>query len=347
MTAQKPNLFKMATKELTHDAVYSWFLTWASKEYAESPDEQDQEMHKLGVAFLAMLSGFSIEELSGKTVKVHRQWHKIDIMVEVEGTLVLAIENKTFSSLGAHQQKTYSDWALKQSKDKSIPKTVFCYVKTGSEDERVIKSINDFKPANPENIVYTSISIGINDILEVCNNFATKIHNHAFQMFLEYLNEQKTSLTSLKLSTLRNDYRAFESLLHRIQGSVNERNNTVAKVLCQTYYQYCGIFYGSRAIEKGGLHIEVWLKRNSPDAMIIYSIGNSSKPEQESVIARITSLAALKGLTLNAKKYGKWRILLKAQDAFRTLGDDELDINHLNQVIENLEKIVKEFQLNG
>lgn len=73
----KPNLFSIATKELSQDAFIAWLLQWADESYLET----NKELNITGRKFISFLvSGKeSISEIDIHRVIAERQWDNIDI----------------------------------------------------------------------------------------------------------------------------------------------------------------------------------------------------------------------------------------------------------------------------
>ena len=100
-----PNLFSFATSELSQDAVLCWLLAWADPSRAG-----DGTLHDAGRAMLSAICAAAGREAPhpSASIVIRQQFERIDVVVEVGETLVLAIEDKTNTSDHAGQLERYS-----------------------------------------------------------------------------------------------------------------------------------------------------------------------------------------------------------------------------------------------
>ncbi len=105
----KPNIFDYATSELSQDAFLAWLFKWAEKEN----EALNKPLHDCAEEWLRLFLG-NINPREIKTVKVDKQWQKIDLWITVNDTYHLIIEDKT--NTGPHDnqlkkyKKTAKDW---------------------------------------------------------------------------------------------------------------------------------------------------------------------------------------------------------------------------------------------
>ena len=132
---EKPNLFSIATKELSQDAFITWLLQWADPQYKEV----DVELNKLGVLFLrALIAKYDpiiAEKIELKRVKAGRHRDNIDIWVEVNEDIFIIIEDKTNTKEHGKQIEGYVKKAqeYQNQNGKLWEKIVPVYLKTGNE----------------------------------------------------------------------------------------------------------------------------------------------------------------------------------------------------------------------
>jgi hypothetical protein len=84
----RPNLFAFATSELSQDAAIAWLLSWADPAHARVAPV----LHAAGSDLLAAIfakHGLAAPEASA-TVVAERQFHRIDVLVRVGDTAVIA-----------------------------------------------------------------------------------------------------------------------------------------------------------------------------------------------------------------------------------------------------------------
>ena len=135
----KPNLFSIATKELSQDAFVTWLLQWADDSYLL----ENKELCNAGKEFIKKLISlkFSSENIAIKKVKAERQWANIDIWAEINGEYILIIEDKVNTTEHDNQLERYKT-TVEEYYGKDI-KTVFIYLKTGLECFDNIQKIKD------------------------------------------------------------------------------------------------------------------------------------------------------------------------------------------------------------
>ena len=124
----KPNLFRLATKELSQDAFFAWFLQWGNSECkAHNPD-----LNSIAQDFIRFLINqqHHTSNLQIKNVSAGRQWKNIDIWAEVNSEYYIVIEDKTTSLEHSNQLIRYKDIVIQEYPNH---KHVFIYLKTGNE----------------------------------------------------------------------------------------------------------------------------------------------------------------------------------------------------------------------
>ena len=140
---KQPNLFNIATSELSQDAMLAWLLMWADESYKDS----DQELFHLGQNIVTLLTGIVPSDIH--KVQVGRQWNNIDIYAEINDNVFLAIEDKTETSTHDDQLNRYKESVNAEYNNKRN-KLFFAYVKTGNEPKAKLNIIaqQGYKPVN-------------------------------------------------------------------------------------------------------------------------------------------------------------------------------------------------------
>ena len=103
----KPNIFEIATKELSQDAFITWLLKWAD----DSCKNLDEDLHQCGKEFVSALikkQNPNFSEFINK-VEAGRQWENIDVWAEVNDKYFIIIEDKINSSEHSDQLKRYKE----------------------------------------------------------------------------------------------------------------------------------------------------------------------------------------------------------------------------------------------
>ena len=123
----RPNLFKIATKELSQDGFITWLLQWADP----SNLEYDAELCQSAQCFVRFLMGRD-DSYVITSVEAGRQWEHIDIWAVVNETEAIIIEDKTGTGEHSDQLTRYREFALDYYSGKGV--NLHCiYLKTGNE----------------------------------------------------------------------------------------------------------------------------------------------------------------------------------------------------------------------
>ena len=204
----KPNLFSIATKELSQDAFITWLLQWADDSFIE----ENFDLCKTGKEFIKKLLSFKykIETKDIKKVNAGRQWANIDIWAEVNDEYIIIIEDKVNTSEHDNQLERYKK-TVEDEYGKKV-KLVCLYLKTGLETMDNIQKIKDkgwnyisrkdfvdfLKSQNPQSEIYSEY---LSNLLEI------QSESESFTRF-EQLNswEATKGLYSFIESKLQNDW---------------------------------------------------------------------------------------------------------------------------------------------
>lgn len=135
----KPNLFEIATKELSQDSFIAWFLKYADS----SCSTIDSKLNRCAVDFVTKLIKKSIPEFNDQIKKVEagRQWEDIDVWAEVNNKYLIIIEDKTNTGKHSNQLEKYKEKALDYCIKNNYEKPICIYLKTGNESQRDLKEI--------------------------------------------------------------------------------------------------------------------------------------------------------------------------------------------------------------
>lgn len=135
----KPNLFEIATKELSQDALITWLLKYADK----SCHSIDTALHLCAIDFVNQLIQKKHPDFKEDIVKVEagRQWENIDVWAEINNKYLIIIEDKTNTGQHSGQlnryKKSAADWCSKNNYEEPI----CIYIKTGNESQRDLNNI--------------------------------------------------------------------------------------------------------------------------------------------------------------------------------------------------------------
>lgn len=140
----KPNLFKIATKELSQDAFITWLLQWADPSFKI----YNEQLHLLGRQFVNLVidEKYNIYESELTNIEAGRQWENIDVWAELyfsDGKKIfLILEDKVFAGLAEHQLPKYKSISEMYCTENSL--SLSCaFLKTGSEPLRELNAIKE------------------------------------------------------------------------------------------------------------------------------------------------------------------------------------------------------------
>lgn len=125
----QPNLFEFATSELSQDAFICWLISWAKPEMASF----DSELHEVGKRLL--LKFYELAEKKApdrfEKIEVNKQSKRIDILVTVNGTDKIIIEDKTDTNEHSEQLRRYKDLIV--AENPSLENIICIFFKTGEQ----------------------------------------------------------------------------------------------------------------------------------------------------------------------------------------------------------------------
>lgn len=171
----RPNLLEIATSEISQDAILVYLIMWSDPQYEES----DKSLHLMATKFVRKLLAKD-EDYLIKSVNAGRQYKKIDVWADINGTDFIALEDKTNTSHARDQLKRYK---LDMEKDiKYIEhKKHFIYLKTGNENAAKAEAVKgyDYRAIYRHEfldilLTYKSENVILLDLIDKLSNLETK-----------------------------------------------------------------------------------------------------------------------------------------------------------------------------
>jgi len=107
-----PNLFDVATSELSQDAFITWLLLWGDPKHKQT----NKHLHKCSVSFIHRLLDMT-EDIS--KVEAGRQWNHIDVWARINDKYFLIIEDKKGTKEHSGQLARYKSSIEKEFADKA------------------------------------------------------------------------------------------------------------------------------------------------------------------------------------------------------------------------------------
>lgn len=170
----KPNIFNYATGELTNDAMICWMLDWANSD--------DERYKNLSQDILRLFTGD--EDLYVESVKIKRQYKNIDIIVEINNSHVIVIEDKVYTSHHSNQLERYRE-IIESSEEYNDYNKHYVYYKIGNEC-----SYNGVEQAKYKRISRDAILNVIKRYIYLGNNLLND--------YIDYLEDMETTFNMYK-----------------------------------------------------------------------------------------------------------------------------------------------------
>lgn len=135
----RPNLFSIATKELSQDAFFTWLILFADKKC----EQEDYLLNKCAKEFVSELikTKYPSFDEQIKDVKADRQWGYIDIVATVNNKYFIVIEDKTYTKYHNEQLCRYREHATEYCSKHNLLEPVLIYLKTGNESLYSLRTV--------------------------------------------------------------------------------------------------------------------------------------------------------------------------------------------------------------
>ena len=324
----KPNIFRLATKELSQDAFFTWLLQWADKRNRQF----DIVLNEIAQDFVRLLIGQSTDYQINK-VEAGRQWNNIDIWAEINDEYFIGIEDKTNTCEHSEQLKRYKKIAESHYKIKAH-KLVFVYLKTGNESSSTLKQI----------VEKGYLIINRQIILSVLTQ--QPLDNQIFNDFKDYLLDIENQTNSYtKFENITNNYKAGEGFYIKLQEHLNEETDW--RYVANQTGGFLGFWYHWTETPEYSLYIQIENAFKNGIKVVI-KIGDW-KPNINTLYQTLTDLepyARKYNLTISKPekfRAGETSTLAVVQNNFTVNNNGQLDINTFLQTLKNLEQTLDEY----
>lgn len=325
----KPNIFRLATKELSQDGFFTWLLQWADNGHSK----HDRELNETAKDFVRLLLG-QADNYEINKVEAGRQWNNIDIWVEVNDEYFIGIEDKTNSGEHSEQLERYKEIATNHYKDKSH-RLVFVYLKTGNES---ISTLNIIKEKG-----YSIIDRKA--VLQVLNK--RQVTNEIFNDFKDYLTEieNQTNLYD-KLENITSVWRASEGFYIKLQEKIAEWTDW--RYVANQMGGFLGFWYHWTGTDEIG---EIYIQIENAFEYGIKLVIKIADWEQNTdtlyrVLNEIKPIAEKNGLTITKPdryRTGGTSTLAIVQNAFQADNNGNFDFDGFLTTLKQLEKTLDEY----
>lgn len=207
----KPNIFKIATSELTQDSFLVWLIQWADPSCMSA----NENLNVCATAFIRMLLQlFGVpDNYRINKVVAGRQWENIDVWAEINDEYLLIIEDKIYSGEHSDQLIRYRRFAEEWCAANGFS-LIPVYLKTGNESRdsfRKLESRSGFKVLSRKTLlqwlsqhqqvssdIFSDFRDHLLELEESCNSFSSLSlkdwHSDSWVGFYQYL-EQEIEIT--------------------------------------------------------------------------------------------------------------------------------------------------------
>jgi hypothetical protein len=343
---ERPNIFEIATKELSQDAFITWLLKWADDSYKAT----DEDLHQCGKEFVSTLIKNQYPNFSESINKVEagRQWKKIDVWAKVNDKYLIIIEDKINSRDHSEQLKRYKEFAEEKWNGNNKEKPICIYLKTGNECEANLKKIKDKK----EYYIFDR-----KDFINLLNKFG-QIKNNIFVDFRDRMSQidNLTNGYKVKISDWKGkDSKCDECKYYAWQGLYKEIETKIENEGWGYMDNRSGGFLGFilARLKCGRYPIFIQLEQET----FVFKISTNPKdvelPEEEikkirkqvrnEISSKLIEKAKQKGYNeiIKPSRYGEGVYMAIAiVEQKNWLGADE-DIVNVDKVVENLKKYLE------
>lgn len=334
MKNPKPNIFKLATKELSQDSFLAWLLQWADYTHKH----YDPDLNETAKDFVRQLIGQD-QDYQVIKVKAGRQWHNVDVWAEVNEEYFLCIEDKTNTCEHSEQLERYKNIAVEHYKDKNH-KLAFVYLKTGNESSVTLNEI----------VKKGYLIISRKDVLNVLNK--REIQNEIFTDFKEYLATIETITNSYtKFDKLTSEGKAAEGFYMKLQELIPEWTDW--RYVSNQMGGFLGFWYHWTRPENYSLYIQI---ENAFDRgiKVVIKIGDWEsngdwKPNTDTlkqIFYALQPYSKKYGLAFERPdKYraGKTSTLAIIGNTFKVDGEDNIDLEQFIATLKNIEQMLDEY----
>lgn len=324
----KPNIFQLATKELTQDSFLAWLLQWANDIYADF----NSSLNETAQDFVRLLID---QDDKYRIIKVDagRQWKNVDVWAEINEEYFLCIEDKTNTGEHSNQLQRYKELVAERFKGKNHT-LKFIYLKTGNESSFSLKMIQEkgYRVVNRKSV------------LQILNK--REVNNEIFNDFKSYLTTIEHLTSSYEtLKSINSNLNTAEGFYIKLQELIPEWTDW--KYVPNKTGGFLGFWYHWVKGKNFDLYIQI---ENiiGKKIQVNIKIGNWN-PKME------TLNEILAALQLGAGKYalqiikpvkyrlGKTSTLGIVNDIFISDKDGNMNLNQLLIHLQNLQSLLDEY----
>ncbi|KAA6438947.1 hypothetical protein FEM33_15025 [Dyadobacter flavalbus] len=327
-----PNIFRLATKELTQDSFFVWLLLWADQAHSAI----DPALNRAAQDFVKLLVGQS-GDYKVLNVNAGRQLQNIDLWAEVNDEYFICIEDKTNTGAHSGQLSRYKEFILERYNGK--PHILrFVYLKTGNESTATLNLIR-------EQDGYTVIDRKA--VLQILNSH--QVNNNIFNDFCAYLSALEELTTSYaSFDIVNNEMSAAEGFYVELQQLIPEWTDW--KYVSNPTGGFLGFWYHWVKAESFELYIQIENRLKSDIRVTIKISGLDLKIETLNQVCSEVRLLGLEyGLDIvRPKKYrlGKTSTLAIVDNAVPQTINHLIDMPQLLLTLQSIQVVLDLYAAN-
>lgn len=325
----EPNIFKIATKELSQDAFFVWLFQWAD----ENVKSENKALIETAKDLIRLLINQKPDYVINKVV-VFKQWHNIDICVKVNEEYFIVIEDKTGTHDHSKQLERYKVVAENYNKDKNF-KLCFIYLKTGNESLSRLKQITEKD--------YTVIDRAA--VLNIISKH--EIQNDILNDFKEYLTEIENKTNSFtKSKNIITSWRACEGFYLNLQSQITDWSDWC--YVANPSGGFLGFWYHWKGTDEiGEIYIQIENSFERGFKLVIkVASWKSDVNTLRKVLNEIIPIAQKNDISITKPdkfKAGATSTLAIVTDAFKVDENGDFDINDFISNLKKLEKTIDDY----
>ncbi len=225
----KPNIFSYATSELSQDALICYVASFYSNDYREYSQKNFPKEYEFSKIFIEkLLEKVQCDNIVIDSLKIYKQHYKIDVLLEINESIYIIVEDKIHTGESKDQIKNYIDKLASIEEKNILPENIYAlYYKTGDESYQNIKNKETY--AKEKNL-----NLGTflrEEIIELFSLYSGE--NLIIKDYLENLKKMQLERENFKVKDLRTNYFTWNEIngfyheLDKIFKDFNQDDNSL------------------------------------------------------------------------------------------------------------------------
>lgn len=319
----KPNLFQVATSELTQDALIVWLLQWADKKFSKI----DPDLNLCAVNFVRKL--LKIDDYIVDSIEAGRQWNNIDVWALINNEYFIVIEDKKGTKEHSDQLRRYAERAREHYKNTKI-KIVLIYFKMEEQGEYTEIEKNGYSLLSRERML---------SILKNYMKSKNEKLNDIMVDFYCYLKNLDSQINSYKTLPIKDwHWYSWTGFFSRIQNDIGGNWDYVPNASGG----FLGFWWHWHHFEKNGIEFEIYLQLEYDRLVFKLYCNNPDNRKNVRELYRKALYGLAEQKNINVQQFGRlgqWMGVAKLSEDYRVTGDS--GIIDIKSTVVNLREIEK------